>query len=276
MAMHPRVLELLRIPTEEQDTPGWHLKRAGMLTASLYAAVLGRDNYKTRQALFRSTVTGSGGVPFTSGFLQHGKDNEGPARQLYEKETGETVVEFGCISHAEASSGGYASLGGSPDGITLSGRLIEIKCPASREIVPGEVPGQYVDQIQGLMWLLDLKVCDFIEYKPHVTPAQFVITPVDRDPGWADTNVPILLQFWKDVQSYREREEACRRGVARVCSKAVEAHFAALEHRRALDEHLVRLDWERQEWNRLGKSQRRTKRKAPTRTDTPVQCLIVD
>lgn len=274
MATHPRVLDLERIPTEEQDTPGWHAKRAGMLTASLYPAVLGNDKYKTRQALFRSLVGAGGGGSYASGFMQHGKDNEGPARQRYEQETGETVVEFGCISHAEAAAAsggapGHASLGGSPDGITLSGRLIEIKCPASREIVPGEVPGQYVDQIQGLMWLLDLEACDFIEYKPHVDPVQFVITPVDRDPGWAATNVPILLQFWKDVQSYREREEACRRGAAKVCAKAVEAHFAALEHR-------TRIDWERQEWNRLWKPKRRTKRKTPPRIDAAPECMIVD
>lgn len=273
---HPRVLELQRIPVaHKQGDPEWFAKRFGMLTASLFASVLGNDPYNRRPSRYRELATAdplaAGKAGFNSGFMKHGTENEDIARQKYEEATGEKVVEFGCLSHAEANTDSdYGFLGGSPDGVTLSGRLIEIKCPASRPIVPGQVPKQYVDQIQGLLWTLDLEVCDFIEYKPHVAPEQFTIMEVRRDPTWQKTNVPILVQFWKDVESYRKREEECRRGAARTCARAVEAHFAAKEH-------LARMEWESQEWKRLAPKRRAKRSHPPPHQKTlDVPCLIDD
>lgn len=89
----------------------------------------------------------------------------------------------------------YNWLGGSPDGITESGKLLEIKCPMMREI-KDEVPVHYMPQLQLLMEILDLESCDFIQYKPEeITwpkPVEFVVTHVKRDREWFAEKLPIM------------------------------------------------------------------------------------
>ena len=96
---------------------------------------------------------------------------------------------------------------GSPDGITESGKLLEIKCPMMREI-KDEVPGHYLPQLQLLMEILDLESCDFIQYKPdEITwpkPSEFQVTHVVRDRQWFAEKLPIMDAFWKRVLWHRE------------------------------------------------------------------------
>jgi hypothetical protein len=98
-------------------------------------------------------------------------------------------------------------LGGSPDGVTESGKLVEIKCPMMREI-KAEVPEHYMPQLQLCMEILDLETCDFIQYKPAdfnwPKGEEFVVVHVDRDRGWWDTNLPIMREFWDKVLYHRE------------------------------------------------------------------------
>jgi hypothetical protein len=101
----------------------------------------------------------------------------------------------------------YSWLGGSPDGITESGKLVEIKCPLKRKITP-EVPVYYMPQLQLLMEILDLDEAVFIQYKPSdITwpkPFEFVVTEVKRDREWFKTQLPIMDAFWKRVIWHRE------------------------------------------------------------------------
>jgi hypothetical protein len=101
----------------------------------------------------------------------------------------------------------YNWLGGSPDGITESGKLLEIKCPMMRAI-KDEVPIHYMPQLQLLMEILDLETCDFIQYKPDELtwpePAQFQVTHVVRDRQWFAEKLPIMDAFWKRVLYHRQ------------------------------------------------------------------------
>ena len=224
--------KLVNIISEKQHSTEWFNRRNNMLTASDFAAALGHNKYCSQERLFR-LKTGLI-VQANNKFMQHGTDNEAAAREKYEKITGEKVVEFGCISHAQVDWRTdrplYSELGGSPDGVTHTGRLIEIKCPYTREI-EDEVPTLYVDQIQGLMWILDLQTCDFVQYKPEKMwrNEQFVITSVKRDPDWAKNNVPKLLEFWKRVRAYKTSRSdvviKCRHLVTSILSKSILAHF---------------------------------------------------
>jgi hypothetical protein len=102
---------------------------------------------------------------------------------------GEVVHELGLCPHPV-----HKWLGGSPDGVTESGKLVEIKCPPMRQIIPGEVPIHYMPQLQLCMEILDLEEADFIQYKPAETnwPNQRSLTFVNvkRDPEWWKTNFP--------------------------------------------------------------------------------------
>ena len=131
-----------------------------------------------------------------------GNKYEDEARQIYENMYNEKVHELGLLPHP-----GINFLAGSPDGVTESGRLVEIKCPLRRKIEP-DVPEHYMPQLQLLMEILDLEVCDFIQYKPSELtfprPYEFVVVSVERDREWFTENLPIMRNFWDRVLWYRE------------------------------------------------------------------------
>jgi hypothetical protein len=113
------------------------------------------------------------------------------------------VHELGLCPHPVESW-----LGGSPDGVTESGKLVEIKCPPQRAIIPGEVPEHYMPQLQLCMEILDLESADFIQYKPAATnwprPEEFDVVNVPRDREWWKTYLPVMREFWDKVLYFRE------------------------------------------------------------------------
>jgi hypothetical protein len=96
-------------------------------------------------------------------------------------------------------------LGGSPDGITTDGILLEVKCPMSRRIVEGEIPHHYLAQVLLNMEVCNLDLAHFIEYAPGKSDNDYIINIVEikRDPEWFERSLPIMEQFWKDVQKYK-------------------------------------------------------------------------
>ena len=94
-----------------------------MLTASDVAAALGLNPYQTRKSLLDKKTGRGGSRKFTgNAATRWGVLYEPEARKLYERKTGHFVYEFGVIQHQE-----HTWLGGSPDGVTETGRLLEIK-----------------------------------------------------------------------------------------------------------------------------------------------------
>jgi len=200
--MHPNVKALLEIEFAAQKSEEWLALRGKMLTASDAATALGVNKYETVDSLLLKKC--GRGVPFFgNSSTKHGEKYEDEARILYEQRHGEVVHELGLCPHPVEKW-----LGGSPDGVTESGKLVEIKCPPMRQIVPGEVPRHYLPQLQLCMQILDLEEADFIEYKPAETnwpkPEEFQVINVKRDPEWWKTNLPIMRAFWDKVLYYRE------------------------------------------------------------------------
>ena len=200
--MHPNVKALLEIEFAAQKSEEWLALRGKMLTASDAATALGVNKYETVDSLLLKKC--GRGVPFFgNSSTKHGEKYEDEARILYEQRHNEVVHELGLCPHPVEKW-----LGGSPDGVTESGKLVEIKCPPMRQIVPGEVPRHYLPQLQLCMQILDLEEADFIEYKPAETnwpkPEEFQVINVKRDPEWWKTNLPIMRAFWDKVLYYRE------------------------------------------------------------------------
>jgi len=200
--MHPNVKALLEIEFAAQKSEEWLALRGNMLTASDAATAIGVNKYETPDGLLLKKC--GRGVPFFgNSATKHGELYENDARILYEQRHGEVVHELGLCPHPI-----HKWLGGSPDGVTESGKLVEIKCPPMRQIVPGEVPRHYLPQLQLCMQILDLEEADFIEYKPAATnwpkPEEFQVINVKRDPEWWKTNLPIMRAFWDKVLYYRE------------------------------------------------------------------------
>lgn len=193
--MHPTVELLLKKTYDDQRTPEWHALRGTMLTASDLATALGDNPYEKPDDLL---VKKCGHNKWNgNAATAHGTLLEPIARDLYDNRHNQKSHEIGLVQHSV-----HKWLGGSPDGVTESGRLIEIKCPLSRKITPA-VPKYYLPQIQLLLEVLDLEVCDFIQYRPG-PPEEFVVTVVDRDREWFERILPKAHQFWNLVLEKRK------------------------------------------------------------------------
>jgi len=165
-----------------------------MLTASDVATALGENPYEKPSSLILKKC----GVPSEfkgNDATRHGEKYESVARDLYCEKTGEIVHELGLVQHPE-----IPWIGGSADGVTESGKLIEIKCPMSRKI-ENKVPKHYLAQLQVLMEVLDLDDCDFIQYRPD--PYEYVVVNVPRDRQWFSDRLPKLREFWEEVLNKR-------------------------------------------------------------------------
>ena len=174
-----------------------------MLTASDAATAIGCNPYETPDGLYVKKVGGRkfGGNAAT----ERGTLLEPIARDMYDAKYNRKSHEIGLVQHHT-----HKWLGGSPDGVTECGRLIEIKCPLTRKI-EDKVPKHYIAQIQLLMEILDLPECDFIQYRPvtDTTPEEFVVTNVKRDYEWFAHYLPVMKAFWDKVIEGRKTGFTC-------------------------------------------------------------------
>ena len=196
MAVHPRVKELLEQHYDDQRSDNWYKLRNTMLTASDAATALGDNPFEKPGKLLLKKVVPSLNTFKGNDATAHGQKYEPVARDLYCEQYNEVATEIGLVQHRV-----HKWLGGSPDGITNSGKLIEIKCPLSRKI-KAECPKYYLPQIQVLLDVLDLEECDFIQYRPD--PYEFVVVKVKRDREWFAEKLPIMKAFWDQVLWARE------------------------------------------------------------------------
>ena len=189
--IHPRVKELLEQHYDDQRSDNWYALRNTMLTASDVATAIGDNPFEKPGKLLLKKVVPSLNTFKGNEATLHGQKYEPAARDLYCEKYNEVATEIGLVQHRV-----HKWLGGSPDGITNSGKLIEIKCPLSRKIKP-ECPKYYLPQIQILLDVLDLEECDFIQYRPE--PLEFVVVKVKRDREWFAEKLPIMKAFWDQV-----------------------------------------------------------------------------
>jgi len=168
---------IANLPQPEQRTEEWFAMRKNMITASCAAQVIGENPYprQTPDDLILDKL--SLGPPFIDNkFVHHGKKYEEIATKFYEEIYDIKVEEYGLVPHISKPI--IPFVGASPDGIashyTLSnkfspmiGRMLEIKCPYSRQIktegiIDGEIcPHYYHCQVQQQLECCDLEYCDF-------------------------------------------------------------------------------------------------------------------
>ena len=172
------------------------------VTASELASILGQNPYCSRVQTLRRKL-GIVENDHNSFACQHGNDNEDRAIELYERKTGHRVLSFGLMrSQVE----GQTHLAGSPDGITHCGRLVEVKCPVSRQIIPGMVPGHYRSQIELLMHITGIRVADFIQM--GVAQGVFDITACPPTPAYYDIIRAKVDKFVDLLKEAREDDTA--------------------------------------------------------------------
>jgi len=126
----------------------------------------------------------------------HGNKTEPEARSVYERQTGNSVIQFGLLTDSE-NIGHF--LAASVDGITTDGIVVEIKCPYSRKIIQGKVPEYNQDQVQAQLEVTGLDIAHYFEYDSSTGETNLV--EVRRDPDWWINNRRSLWDFWADVEA---------------------------------------------------------------------------
>ena len=199
--MDPRVEQLLKLPQYEQRTKEWYEQRNNAITASDIPTVLGENNYKTPWNLFLDKCGGNAKPFVGNDATRWGNHYEDVAIEKYSELRDKKVLSFGLLIHPD-----YPWLGGSPDGITTDGILLEVKCPLSRKIVHGEVPHHYLSQVLLNLEICDLDVAHFIEFVPGKSDDDYEINIVEvlRDREWFTNNFEKIKEFWDSVLEYRK------------------------------------------------------------------------
>lgn len=198
----------MRVINCEQRSPEWFAARCGLITASRFkdaratlkngAPAQARLDYMAELALER--ITGALADRFVTPAMQRGTELESAARAAYEADTGEIVAELGMCLH-DTHAFGY-----SPDGLVGDDGLIEIKCPANSyklaQLLLTRDIAEYVDQVQGGMWITGRAWCDVLIYHPSM-PLKPI--RVMRDDDYIKELEMSLLAFAVEVDAYTDR-----------------------------------------------------------------------
>jgi putative phage-type endonuclease len=198
--VNDKVQALLAIPQFEQRTPEWFAQRQGAVTASDMATVLQENKYKTPWSLLLDKCDANPKPFIGNEATRWGAYYEDIAIEKYCELRNKKVLSFGLLIHPD-----YPFLGGSVDGLTTDGIVIEVKCPFKRKIVMGEVPHHYLAQVLLNLEICDLEIAHFIEYIPGNSDDDFQmnIVEVKRDREWFAKRLPEMKAFWESVEKYR-------------------------------------------------------------------------
>jgi hypothetical protein len=178
----------LAAPQVEQRTEAWYNQTLQVLTASeiwtIFKSVRERAQLVMTKTLRPEERRRGGQLCIPTEFMSAfdwGIRFEPVVKQLYEHLYGVKVKDVGRIIHSRDPR-----IAASPDGVVCptagpgakkTPRLIEIKCPVSRDI-GGAIPPEYYAQMQTQMEVTGAPICDYVEakirsgYKPGTVHAE--------------------------------------------------------------------------------------------------------
>lgn len=205
-----------------QGSEDWLRARAGVITASRFS--------DARKKLARASGDRKAGDPhgdalsyawlvaletiareplddtFVTRAMQRGRDLEPIARSVYEARTGAWVDEVSLIL-TDDERFGYSA-----DGMVAEDGLVEIKVPMNAQKI-GEVWAnpeaahlEYLDQINGGLWITGRKWCDLIVYCPWLAPVgkDLFVKRIHRDEEAIQALEDDLVRFMKLVDANLE------------------------------------------------------------------------
>lgn len=176
----------MKIHNMKQGSPEWLEVRRGKITGTGFKKVLSkrgntRMDYMRELALERKTGISSEG--YCNETMEWGIATEPQARAYFEKEFDVKVEQVGFIESTLPDFENY--VGVSPDGLVLSDRTIEIKCPNTethlKYMAQNRLPSEYEPQVQGILWVTEREWCTFISFDPRCKEQPFWSIQVKRD-----------------------------------------------------------------------------------------------
>lgn len=206
--------------TAPQGSPEWHAARAGVITASMFATC--RQKLKSGPSkgefaaaagdyAFRLAVERISGQPLDEGFetwaMRRGHELEPAARLEHELAIGVVVQPAGFVTTDDNL------FGASADGLIGEDGGAEYKCLVDpsrlrRVLLTGDI-SEFMDQIQGGMWITGRTWWDFCLYCPALESIglQLWHRRVERDDNYIDQMEMDMIAFERLVS---ENEHALR------------------------------------------------------------------
>ncbi|WP_398498144.1 lambda exonuclease family protein [Variovorax sp.] len=143
---------------------------------------------------------------FVTYAMRRGRELEPRARMVYETHTGALVEEVSLIL-TDDERFGYSS-----DGFIDDDGMVEIKCPLSCDKLgkvwasPETAHFEYLDQINGGLWITGRKWCDLVVYCPWLEPVgkDLFVKRIYRNEDAIEALESDLISFWRLVESSLE------------------------------------------------------------------------
>jgi hypothetical protein len=199
----------------QQNSPEWCAVRCGIVTASMFAAVLasgkgGGESITRKKYLYRlagEVITGKPEEAYSNGYMQRGHEMEAEARDLYAMLTDVEPRQVGFIRNGEK--------GCSPDSLVDQNGMLEIKTKLPSIMIDvlfrDDVPPEHKAQIQGCLWVAEREWLDFVAYYPGMPP---FIKRVIRDEPYIARLSEAVDAFNSELQEIVARVRAYGQDVA--------------------------------------------------------------
>lgn len=190
-----------------QNTPEWDAVRTGIPTASGFDKLVTTTGDPSKQrlkyvyTLAAEKVTGYKEETYYNAVMKRGIMMEEEARAMYELITGQEVATVGFCYHDKDKL-----FGCSPDGLVGKDGALEVKCPLShthvRYLLAGKIPTDYIQQIQGQLFVTGRKWVDFFSHYPGIKP---LLIRVKRDEKFISKLSTELSIFCKELTEVTEK-----------------------------------------------------------------------
>jgi hypothetical protein len=200
---------VLEIIDCEQNSEQWFKARLGILTASNFHKVLGKEqgggDPKMRRALMLDLIgermTGEQAEHYSNKHTERGHDMEDAARALYQFITDDEVQRIGFVKNLTAKGN---QIGFSPDSFIGADGVLEIKTKLPRlhfeVVLSNKLPPEHYAQCQGGLWTAEREWIAFMSYWPKLDP---FILKVYRDENyirWLASEVDIFCEDMARVE----------------------------------------------------------------------------
>jgi len=200
-----------------QGSPEWHAARAGCITGSMFATARGKlkggpnkGDYTTaaKDYAFRLAIERISGQPLDEGFetwaMKRGHELEPAARAEHEVAIGVLVQPVGFVTTDDGK------FGASADGFIGTDGGAEYKCLVDpgriRNVILSDDISEFMDQIQGGMWITGRKWWQFALFCPALEKVglQLYTKRVERDDNYINEMELDLLEFERVVSKYEQ------------------------------------------------------------------------
>lgn len=184
-------------------------RRLGKATASEFNNIIARNrgggeassrrNYKMQLVLER--VTGKTPTRFTNKYMDWGHDTEELAVvELMLRYPDLDIHRCTFIEHD------FLAAGASPDRLIGDDGVVEVKCFNSANhydvLKTGELPRDYIAQVQGQLWITGRKYCMAVMFDPDFpAPADAIILRIERDEKYIDNLMVDVANFLDEVDA---------------------------------------------------------------------------